>query len=263
MAKLTHAILIEGGCDESRMASALKLLKGHFADDLSAAKKIDAGTFEDLIFIESPEGKVITVGQIEELIELFKQRPFASTGKACIISGGEHMNEYAQNKLLKLLEEPATGDVIIILAGNAQLLLPTVRSRTMRIWLGYEEPERLAPTEDLRNLTAALVYGKGSLAEANLILSRYEESREEAKAFLTAFQVFLRSFSVGRFAAVLIPEGEAQDWMKESVVKIRQKHADRMREGVLLAEKALSAIERGERVKYALRSMALSMRAEC
>ena len=157
------------------------------------------------------------------------------------------MNEASQNKLLKLLEEPQGGDVIIILTENAQLLLPTVRSRLMRIWFGYEEPEHIVPTDDLKKLAAALIYGKGTLAEANQTLAGYEGSRDEAAAFLSSFQLFLRGFAVGSV----------------SDENIKQKHADRMRDGVMLAEKALNDIERGDRVRYTLRRMALSMRREC
>jgi len=263
MTALTHAILIEGGDGKRRMAKALELLKEHFADDPAAAAKLDGGIFEDLIVIEPEEGKDITVSRIEELICLFKQKPLVGPGKACIIPCGERMNEHAQNKLLKLLEEPVIGDVIIILSGNAQMLLPTVRSRLMRIWLGYEAPASVVPTEDLRNLTAALVYGKGAFAEAAAILTRYEGSREEAAAFLGDFQLFLRALTIGRISPVLAVETGVGGLAAESAGKVKQKHADRMREGVLLAEKALTDIERGDRVKYALRGMALSMRAGC
>ena len=263
MAELTHAILVEGGSPDARMAKAMELLQTHFADDAAAAGKLDAGTFEDLIFVEPEDDKDIKVKQIEELIGLFNQKPFASTGKACVIPRGERMNESAQNKLLKLLEEPASGDVIIILTENAQMLLPTVRSRLMRVWLGYAEPERVVPTEDLRKLVASLVYSRGTLAEANRILAGYEGSREEATDFLGSFQLLLRSFSVGRVSAGLIGEADGKEWITESAGKIEQEYADRMRSGVGLAEKAMNDIERGDRVRYALRRMALAMRAEC
>jgi len=269
MPELTHAVLIEGSSPELRMAKAIELLKMHFSDDPAAAGKLDGGIFEDLIFIEPEAGKDIVVGQIEELIGLFKQRPFASTGKACIITCGERMNEHAQNKLLKLLEEPARGDVIIILSGNAQLLLPTVRSRLMKIWLGYARPEQIAVTDDLKNLTIALIYGKGAFADATAILTRYEGSREEAYAFLEALQLFLRALAVGRFSPALIgvcrdgSAGSDSAWLTDTAGKIRPKHMNRMREGVVLAEKAVSDIDRGDRVRYVLRKMAQSMRKEC
>ena len=263
MTALAHAILIEGSSREVRLEKAKELLKGHFADDPMAAAKIENDTFEDLIYLEPEEGKDIMVDQIGELISLFKQKPFVSTGKACVIQRGERLSEHAQNKMLKLLEEPAPGDVIIIMTENAQILLPTVRSRLMRIWLGHAEPDLIADVKDLKDLIALLIYGGGTLAEANSILARYESTREEAMAFLGAFQLALRNFSVGRFTGTLIGQGGENEWIAESAAKVKQKHGDRMRGGLKLAERALRDIERGDRVRYALRRMALSMWSEC
>ena len=263
MAELMHAVLIEGGSPEMRSAKAAALLKGHFADDPLAAGKLERGIFEDLIVVGPEEGKEITVDRIAALAGLFRQKPFASTGKACVIESGERMNEAAQNKLLKLLEEPAAGDVIVILAENAQRLLPTVRSRCMRVWLGYAAPGPVRLTDDLRTLTACLIYGKGPLAGANAVLSRYEGSREEAEGFLSAFQVFLRGLAVGRLAAGLVEDGGADaGWLAGSAAKVGRKHADRMRGGVMLAEEALREIGRGYRIRYALRGMALAIRSQ-
>ena len=262
MRKLTHAILIEGGDESRRLAKAMELLKGHFADDPLAAKKLGLGVFEDLTILKADEDKdTITVEMIEGLISVFKQKPFASTGKACIIPCGEQMNDQAQNKLLKLLEEPAPGDVILIMTANAERLAQTVRSRCMRIWLGYPKPAGVQLTDDLKKLTASLVYGKGAFAEAGQVFSRYEGSREEAADFIRAFQVFLRRLIVGRLAPGMDgPEAEDESWFRETASKVQPKHADRMRRGVLSAEKALRDIERGDRVRYVLRGMALAMR---
>ena len=262
MAKLMHAVLIEGGSPDMRSAKATEMLKEHFSDDPLAAAKLDLGVFEDLTVISSEEGKEIKVDAIGELTGLFKQKPFASTGKACIIEQADRMNQTAQNKLLKLLEEPAAGEVLLLLTPNAQRLLATVRSRCMRVWLGYETAAPVQLTDDLRQLAAALIYDKGPLASANAILSRYEGSKEEAAGLLGAFQVFLRGLVVGRHAAELVEsEGPGGGWLVESAGKIGQGHADRMRQGVALAEKALDEIEHGYRIRYALRGMALAMRS--
>jgi len=259
---IPHAVLIEGGSPGGRMEKAMELLKSYFADDPLAAEKLEKETFEDLIVLEPEEGKDIGVDMVVDLIALFKQKPFASTGKACLIPEGERMNEHAQNKLLKLLEEPAAGDVILILAENSQRLLPTICSRCMRMWLGYQRPDPGRLTDDIKALTAALIYGKGTFAEAGQVLARYEGSREEAVSFLGSFQLFLRNLSVGRIAAELAWDG-TEDGLKlrESAAKVQRKHADRMRRGVALAEKAQRDIERGDRIRYTLRSMALSLQS--
>jgi hypothetical protein len=268
MAKQMHAILIEGGTQARRLSRAMTLLKDHFADDPEAALRLDKGVFEDLVVLEPAAGKKeLGVEQIRELVESFKQKPFASTGKACLIPNGERMatgnnKEEVQNTFLKLLEEPLPGDIIIILIANAEMLKPTIRSRCVRIWLGYEEAMSGPFTDDLRGLISALIYRKEGLAEAWQILSRYEGSREEAIGFLEAFQLFLRNISVARLASGLITDdSEEGRRLKEASAKVLQKHADRMQGGVMLVEKAMRRIEKGDRVSKTLRGMALAMRS--
>ena len=262
MQPLAHAILIEGGNAETRMEKAMELLLIRFSDDPAAEAKLKAGIFEDLIIINREDGKEITVKIIEQnLVPFFKQKPFASTGRACIIQDGECLNATAQNKLLKLLEEPAKGNVIMILTENAERLFQTVRSRCMRLWIGYPPAENPQQSDDIKELASMLIYGKKSLAEADAILSRYEKGREEATDFLRAFQIFLRSLSVGKYSPELIGgEVEYSKRLSEAAGKVEPKHAVLMRESVLLAEKAQNDIERGYRVSNTLRGMALQIR---
>ena len=262
MSELCHAILIEGGSEDARTGKAMELLIAHFSDDPMAERKLKDGVFEDLIIIEREDGRDIILELIDDyLVPFFKQKPFASTGRACLIPHGERMPERTQNHILKLLEEPAAGNLIIILTENAERLLPTVKSRCMRVWLGYEAQDEGVLSDDIKELASMLIYGKRSLAEAGAILSRYDGSPDEATGFLRAFQLFLRSLSVGRYSADLIGGGsEYSGRLGEAAGKLQNKHADLMLEGVMLAEKAQSDIEKGYRIRYALRGMALRMR---
>ena len=262
MPKLPHAVLIEGGSGEARMEKATSMLISHFSDDKMAEAKLQTGSFEDLLILRPAEKKKITVDAIEDrLIPYLKMKPFSSTARACIIPDGDNITPEAQNKLLKILEEPAEGDVIIILASNAENLLPTVRSRCIRIWLGYDMPATGPATDDIKKLASALVYGKGTLAEIGAVFAGYEGSAEEAADFLSSYQVFLRNLLLGRYSPNLIEgDSEYSVRLRESAGKIGPEHAALMRKGVLLADKAIRDIERGYRVRYALRGMALSMR---
>lgn len=53
----------------------------------------------------------------------------ASEGTKCILIAAFVFNVYAQNALLKVLEEPPSGIVFVVYAKMKSLLLPTVRSR--------------------------------------------------------------------------------------------------------------------------------------
>src|SRR6185369_7599706 len=60
-------------------------------------------------------------------------RAFSGKNKFAIIDPAELMNFSAQNALLKTLEEPPAGSVLILIASSAGGLLPTVLSRCLRL----------------------------------------------------------------------------------------------------------------------------------
>jgi DNA polymerase-3 subunit delta' len=62
--------------------------------------------------------------------------PVEGRARVAIIEGAERMNEDAQSALLKTLEEPPPGVVIVLCAEQEIRLLSTVRSRCARLRLG-------------------------------------------------------------------------------------------------------------------------------
>lgn len=62
-------------------------------------------------------------------------KPFSLERKIYIVPKADTMNVYAQNSLLKVLEEPPEYCTIILLAENSSLFLPTILSRTVRLKL--------------------------------------------------------------------------------------------------------------------------------
>jgi DNA polymerase-3 subunit delta' len=62
-------------------------------------------------------------------------RPVESRWRVLILDDAEAMQETAQEALLKSLEEPPAYAVILLLANDAELLLPTIRSRCQTIEL--------------------------------------------------------------------------------------------------------------------------------
>lgn len=60
----------------------------------------------------------------------------AMASKVFIVDEAELMNESGQNALLKSLEEPPPGTVIMLVTSSEERLLPTIRSRAQRISFG-------------------------------------------------------------------------------------------------------------------------------
>lgn len=87
----------------------------------------------DFIVVEKASGKAhILVEDIENLQEQIKYKPYGSI-RVSVIKEADSMFPQAQNKLLKTLEEPPEGNVLILIAANLEALLPTVLSRCIKV----------------------------------------------------------------------------------------------------------------------------------
>lgn len=60
-------------------------------------------------------------------------KPYLAEHKVYIVPNADTMNVYAQNSLLKVLEEPPEYCTIILIAENANMFLPTILSRGVRL----------------------------------------------------------------------------------------------------------------------------------
>jgi DNA polymerase-3 subunit delta' len=86
----------------------------------------------DFFYLE-PIKNQISIEQIRELIWKISLKPSRSKYKVAIIDSANKMTFAAQNCFLKTLEEPRGSSIIILIAENENLLLPTIVSRCQRI----------------------------------------------------------------------------------------------------------------------------------
>lgn len=79
------------------------------------------------------DSKEIRVDQVRDLTAEFALTAYGAGRKVAIVSPAEKLNRAAANALLKTLEEPTPGSVLILVSGEAKRLPPTVQSRCTRI----------------------------------------------------------------------------------------------------------------------------------
>lgn len=83
--------------------------------------------------IEEKKGKTrekeISIAQIREALEWLKFFPYELEKKFCVIRRAQKMNAEAANALLKSLEEPSEKAIYVLLANDAESILPTIVSR--------------------------------------------------------------------------------------------------------------------------------------
>ena len=100
---------------------------------------------------------------VRELIGELALLPVEGGARVAIIEGADRMNEDAQSALLKTLEEPPAGVVIVLCADQEDRLLPTVRSRCARVRLGLVGPrdiEAIVADHDLADPPLAARLGR-------------------------------------------------------------------------------------------------------
>ena len=97
-------------------------------------KKLQAGTHPDVKIY--PTKEKLLVSDSEEITFESFVKPISADKKIFIIRNIDNSMEAAQNKLLKILEEPPKGVIFILTCQNSNLVLPTIRSRCYKKELG-------------------------------------------------------------------------------------------------------------------------------
>ena len=140
--RLPHAYLFLGpdGVGKHTMALAMARAihcdksKGDFCGQCLNCSRITGGNHPDVRVVEpSPGKKEISIQQIRELERELNYRSFTGNAKIAIVDPATLMNSSSQNALLKTLEEPPKDCLIVLIAAHAGGLLPTLRSRCVRI----------------------------------------------------------------------------------------------------------------------------------
>ncbi len=169
--KLAHAYLFSGfdGIGKRLMALALARLlfcdAGSGCGKCGACRRIDHNNHPDLHTLD-PDGQFIKIEQVRALQRKLAYRPLESARHFVLIDAAERMHPGAANALLKTLEEPPHGTIIILLSSQPQALLPTVKSRCQHLpfsRLRQADIDKVLQSqvadETERNILAALAQG--------------------------------------------------------------------------------------------------------
>ena len=97
----------------------------------------------DHIGTENQQG-LIYASQSEEIIRKLTLKSSEGGYKVMIIWMAEKMNGECSNKLLKMIEEPPTQTLFLLVSENPDLLLPTIQSRVQRLTLRPIEEKTIA-----------------------------------------------------------------------------------------------------------------------
>ena len=194
----------------------------------------------DYITIDDPTKKTVPVDLIREARADIFIRPNEGARKIYLFPRAQDMGIPGQNALLKVLEEPPSYGVFLLLTDNPEKLLPTVRSRCVELKL-RALPEALLrkklraefPDADEGRIAAAMLRSGGYLGQARELLEGAGLS-ETAAGFAAAFAA-RDTFALQK---ILTP---MEKWKRDALIPELQQWLELL-EQALLVRSGMSAV---------------------
>ncbi len=197
--KISHCYLISGP-----EGSGKHTLAKHFAAAIQCVsqgekpcgrcpqcRKVLSDIHPDLISVDDREHKQLPVKLVKDIVADAFILPNEGKKKIYLFDHAEKLSQQGQNTLLKILEEPPAHAVFFLLVPNANLLLPTVRSRCQELALSplprdllISELRKQMPghsEEEYRTAASCGYLGKAQ------ILLKEPEDKSQGSAFVDAF----------------------------------------------------------------------------
>ncbi|HEY0781818.1 MAG TPA: hypothetical protein VGE98_05125 [Thermoanaerobaculia bacterium] len=155
--RLYPSVILHGGDAAARQGATLELSRILLCDAAAEERpcgvcrhcrriawpsgEINAPFHPDFLVLERDLKTSTSVDAVRELLKTAQVSPFEARGQVFVIASAESLSPEAANALLKSLEEPhlSAGRNFFLLAPSRLDLLPTLRSRSLAIFLGAGE----------------------------------------------------------------------------------------------------------------------------
>ena len=152
-----------------------------------------AGVHPDY-FEVSPESRgksaaMIRADAVRDILIAASESPRSADRRIILIDDVHCMNEVAANRLLKTLEEPPATVLFLLVTSAWDAVLPTIRSRAVRIAFGTVPRAEIAAELQGRGIEAAetiAALADGSIGRAERLAAEGLSLRDDALAFLTS-----------------------------------------------------------------------------
>ena len=212
--RLAHGYAFHGPRGCGRRLVARKLAQSLFCPEVPdneldacgtcpSCRQIAAGSHPDLLTVAKPADKKTIpldalIGEPEKrgrqgLCYELSMRPLAAPRRVAIIDDADALAVEGANALLKTLEEPPAGAILILIAESPESLLPTIRSRC--------QPLHFAPLADAAIVDLLTAAGHDA-ADAAAVAPLADGSLETAEQLLDPDLRALRETARSGLAAV-------------------------------------------------------------
>lgn len=198
--RIFHAYIFEGS-SEIRYDFAISFIKGiccrrgdgDNCGDCALCDKIDHHNFEDILYIEK-DGNSIKDSAIVSMQEKLLVKPYGQKN-IVIIDDSETMTLRAQNRLLKVLEEPPGDALIILLTGNMEKLIQTVLSRCVKFRIN-ENADLSGDGSDVADRLVKMLLDRKPFYQTKEVIAGIMTDRDKCYKLLDDMEIVCRNMVV-------------------------------------------------------------------
>jgi DNA polymerase-3 subunit delta' len=159
----------------------------------TACVRIARGVHPDVLFLEPNDKGNIRIDLVRDVIERAGYRPFEGRRRMSIIDQADGLEPSAQNALLKVLEEPPSGSVFVLVTSMPDMLLPTVRSRCPQLRFRPLAAAEVATALLAQGHAGSDVHAVAALADGSVARALESTADELATARDRAARVLLQA----------------------------------------------------------------------
>jgi len=213
-----HAYLFSGISAIGKKTLAVEFIKaincekpdslGDSCGECASCRKIQHACHPDIFFVEA-DGQFIRIASIRQIQERTTCKPLEARRRAFIIDDADKMNEESANALLKMLEEPSSANILILVTARPYSMPQTIISRCQHMRfnpLSSETVARFLVSEmNMDNQKALLLAALSGGSIGNAL----ELNKEDIVAYRTELLTLLSTtnredpFSLINFASFL------------------------------------------------------------
>jgi DNA polymerase III subunit delta' len=196
-----HGYIFEGPStqDKTQIAKAFAqallchVLPGEGCGTCETCIKIETENYIDLTIIRASKAETSKVysikdGDVESLIRRLQKKPFEGQRNIGIIESVETITPRAANRLLKTLEEPPVGTVILLLCENINVLPRTIVSRCVLGRVQEHEGGYEAQTLELARELVYLLLETAPFYKTKNFIERLSQEKEQMIVFLSCLE---------------------------------------------------------------------------
>ena len=229
--RMSHGYLFDGPESVGKASMAIWMAAKLFCEapdkpcgSCPGCVRLQTDNHPDIMILKPEEGSIKNA-QVEEFQAFLRTKPFAGSAKVGIIEDADTMTPSAQNRLLKTLEEPASGVVLFLIATNFNRMLPTILSRCQVLRFQSLDKAGIASylmnhynVDRVRAEHLALLSG-GSMATA--LREMNSDTLGEAEELIKEWLICLAQGNKGRMFVLADRYEKTMDWEQALVWLMR------------------------------------------